>query len=204
MPTDILNPVTEGGDPAFIDECAKIVSNTALDPSSGVCNTVHTRFCEAGQQNSYREMLYLFGPAIPDEEPPELEIVSPADGSVVELPAIPALRITISDNLDPQPYYVTLVVNGEVAFMSAIPDGADIPLYDDINLVFKVGEPGEYELEVEVEDEAGNVARAASTFRVFAEGELEPDLEQGCAVSDRGSERLLWLLLLGGRRSRRR
>jgi hypothetical protein len=77
-PFDNLHPFVAQSSTSFQDECHKIVGNTDLDEVGGTCNLVHEKFCDAGYQNSYQELLWLFGPAIPDVSPPTLEITNPA------------------------------------------------------------------------------------------------------------------------------
>lgn len=188
QPNDILHPVTEGVAPTFIDECQKIVSNTALDESSGVCNLVHTRFCQAGYQNSHQELVYLFGPPVPDTAPPTVEITSPVDGSVHELPAVVALRATITDQLDPQFYEVSIQLDGKEIFAQEA--------YDDIELAFAVTDPGDYVVGLVVADEAGNVGEASVSFSYVPEGELDPTLDAGCRVAPRETGAWCGLLMV--------
>jgi hypothetical protein len=203
QPHDIMHPVTEGVAPTFVDECEKIVSNTSLDESSGVCNLVHTKFCDAGHQNSQQELAWLFGPPVADTDPPEVVITSPEPESVHELPAVVALRASITDSLDPQFYNVSVRLDGEEIFAQEA--------YDDIDLAFAVADPGEYAIELVVTDEAGNVGGDAVTFTYVSEGELAPTLDGGCRVasvetrgeSGRSAPALALLLLPLVRRRRR-
>ncbi len=80
-PADIMNPQNVGGDPSFRDECIPI------DPGpNGIrCGPQHAAQCgSSNMQNSYRELLALFGPAVADESPPTVAITSPEDGAVFE------------------------------------------------------------------------------------------------------------------------
>lgn len=198
QPDDILHPITEGIAPSFVDACEKIVSNTSLDESSGVCNLVHSRFCEEGFQNSAAEMAYLFGPPVPDQDDPVVEIITPEQDAMYELPAFVSLRAEVSDNFDPQFYQVSVEVDGAEVFADE--------RYDDVELAFQVNEPGEYEITVRVADEAGNTAQDTVQFSYVAEGELDPVLEpSACTVdSSRGPSGALWLLLLAAVPRRRR
>ncbi len=83
-PGDIMNPQNAGGDPSFRDECIPIVPG-----NNGIaCGQQHAAQCGTGsKQNSYRELLALFGPAVPDEAPPTVAIVAPSDGAVFEVGA---------------------------------------------------------------------------------------------------------------------
>uniref|UniRef100_UPI003298AC4F hypothetical protein n=1 Tax=Salmonella enterica TaxID=28901 RepID=UPI003298AC4F len=72
-----LHPFVAQAGPYFQDQCNKIVADTDLVEIGGACNSVHELFCDAGYQNSYRELLHLFGPAVPDTSPPTVDVTSP-------------------------------------------------------------------------------------------------------------------------------
>ncbi len=79
-PTDILYPTANGGAKAYVDDCMNIVSNDG--PIQ--CDYVHEAYCPQGggnQQNSYQEMLGVFGPAYTDNGPPEIVSIQPDDGA---------------------------------------------------------------------------------------------------------------------------
>lgn len=76
---DLLFPTTQGQNKTYRDECIKIVSNTELTESAGVCNSIHTRpevGCQSGFQNSYKELLFVFGPSTPDTAAPLVQVLS--------------------------------------------------------------------------------------------------------------------------------
>jgi hypothetical protein len=111
---DNLYPTTGGAsDPKYQDQCSKIVSDTNLTPSNGQCNSVHTQFCNSGYQNSYREMLLLFGPPIPDTTPPTVVIESPADGEVIDYEASFELVVTLDDDRRPQIFDTIIALDGQ-------------------------------------------------------------------------------------------
>lgn len=197
--SDILNPFKSVGQQSFRNECFKVVANTDLEPTTGSCNQIHQRFCDTGYQNSYQEMLLLFGPAVPDVEPPTLEITSPVDGSTHVNPTTIALLGEIEDNLHPQFYSVVIWDNGEQLF-DQLHVGLDLLL---------VNPPlGEHEFVVQITDDGGNVAEGRVNFTILAEGsELpaeaedpdetdEPEGVESCAVGRPadGPRPLLWLL----------
>ncbi|MEX1368076.1 MAG: hypothetical protein AB1Z98_33410 [Nannocystaceae bacterium] len=168
---DILNPFKAAGlNQFFNDECFKIVSNTDLEPTPGVCNQIHTQFCDTGFQNSWREMLLLFGPALADTTAPILEITSPPDGSTFVLPSTIALLGDIEDDLDPQ-FYGLQVYDG------------DQLIFDDtrvaLDLLLVNPPEGDYDLRVVLTDEAGNATEDTVSFTILPEGsELPPDPEE--------------------------
>lgn len=204
---DILNPFKSGGlNQFFNDECFKIVANTDLEPTAGVCNQVHTSFCDTGYQNSYREMLQMFGPAVPDTTAPTLEITNPPDGSTFVLPTTIALLGEIEDDLDPQFYTLQIFEDGQKLF-------EDTRVNVDLLLINPP--EGEHEMRVVLLDEAGNSAEDTVTFTILPEGsELPPEPEEedpadpaeaGCRSGGApSSPALLALLLLGLRRRRAR
>ena len=205
---DILNPFKSAGQQSFLDECFKIVANTDLEPTSGSCNQIHQKFCETGWQNSYREMLLLFGPATPDVQPPVLEIVSPEDESTHVLPTTISLLGEVTDNLHPQFYRVQIWDNGQLLFDEPDNIGLDLLL---------VNPPeGDHDMRVVITEEGGNTAEDTVRFSILPEGSELPDDEdpdeldepegvEACSVArpSRGALLLPMLLVLGLRRRRR-
>ncbi len=201
---DILNPFKSSGvHQSFTDECHRIVANTDLQPTPGSCNQIHTKFCESGYQNSWQEMRWLFGPAIPDTTPPKLEIIAPLPDEVFVLPATIPLIGEIEDDLDPQFYHL------EVYY-------GDAKLYDndniELSLLLENPPEGEIELRVVVRDEAGNEDEATIAFEILPEGSELPAEDDvvlddpptgSCAIGDRTGDRglaLLGLVLVARRR----
>ncbi len=206
---DILNPFKSAGlTQRFQDECYRIVSNTDLQPTPGSCNQVHTKFCETGYQNSWREMHYLFGAASPDTTPPKLEIIAPLDEESFVLPTKVPLLGDIEDDLDPQFYHFAIYQGEKLLFEN-----------DDIKLDLLLDDPpeGEYTLRVVVSDAAGNEGEDKVSFTILPAGSELPapdavnfdDSEDGCSLaSPPGSSPapmgVTGLMLLLARRRRRR
>lgn len=197
---DILNPFKAAGNhQSFLDQCLPIVANTELEPTAGSCNQIHTMFCEAGFQNSYREMLYLFGPTVPDVQPPTLDLYYPVDGDTFIFPVDLPLLGDIEDDLHPQ-FYSIQIFHGE-----------DL-VYDDygveLNLALTRPPPGDYDLRVRIVDEGGNAAEDRVRFTILPEGStlpeddqpMEPAGEDGCRIAARPST--WWLLVIAWRRRR--
>lgn len=212
---DVMNPFKAAGlTQSFVDDCLPIVANTSLERTPGSCNQIHTQFCDAGFQNSYREMLLLFGPHVPDVEPPEFELVYPPDESTFVLPTTFILRGAIEDELHPQFYDIEVFNNGQ-------PVGdkrTDVGLEGDLELAITNPEPGDYELRVILTDEGGNANEDTVRFTILPEGSEVPDQDgdedsdpegaTACSVDTRDSAPLpllVWapLLLLPGWRRRR-
>ena len=206
---DILNPFKAAGlHQNFHDECYPIVANTALEPTPGSCNIVHTRFCETGFQNSWQEMRYLFGPPVPDTSAPTLDIISPIDGETFVLPTTIPLTGDITDDLDPQFYRIQIFT---------LLDGEPLPDFPEQNkvaldLLLQEPPPGDYEMRVVISDEAGNSAEDTVTFTILKEGselpEDEPEVDDddesdGCRLGGHEPHALALVVLAGLVRRRR-
>ncbi|MBA3550058.1 MAG: hypothetical protein H0T76_26565 [Nannocystis sp.] len=172
-PFDNLHPFVAQATPRFQDQCNKIVSDTDLVETSGVCNQVHQQFCEVGFQNSYRELLSLFGPAIPDTQPPTLDITSPQDGSFHVLPTTLRLQGEVVDDLTPQIYELTVTNKGETVYAGPV-SGLDLALKDP--------PAGDYDLTVTIRDGAGNAGKDTVRFTLLAEGSEDPDTDTAAAT----------------------
>lgn len=208
--SDVMNPFKSSGlSQRFLDECLPIVANTSLERTPGSCNQVHTRFCDAGFQNSWQEMLFLFGPHVPDVNPPQFELVYPPQDSTFVLPTTFVLRGAIDDELHPQFYDIEVFNNG----MPVGDPRTDVGLEEDLELLISNPEPGDYSLRVVVTDEAGNVSEDTVDFTILPEGSelpndeeaADPSGEQACSFGTHGEGHNAWLaalLLLGWRRRR--
>lgn len=192
--TDNLFPSTGGvTDPKYQDVCSQVVADVQLNPSGSSCNSVHTMFCAANNQNSYREMLLLFGPPIPDSVAPTVVIETPLDGEVIEYTADFDLTITLDDDRLPQ------VLSTQVYFDEL--EAADTSLING-TLTFPVngGDPpsghglsnGPHTIRVDATDEAGNPASAEVTIEIvnspFGNADDTGVDESGGSTSDTGGE----------------
>jgi hypothetical protein len=166
--SDNLFPSTGGiTDPKYQDVCSQVVADVDLNPTGSSCNAVHTMFCAANQQNSYQEMLLLFGPPIPDEVAPSVVIETPTAGQVIEYAEDFDLTVTLDDDRRPQ------VLATQVYFDQL--QAADTSLIDS-TLTFPVngGDPpsghglsnGPHTIRVDIADEAGNPASAEVTIEI--------------------------------------
>lgn len=181
--SDLLYPTTQGQNKVFRDECLKIVYNTDLDPSNGQCNSMHSQFCSTGFQNSYQELLTLFGPAVPDTQPPIIDIIEPAEGATIDGGDL-TMVVQISDNLQPVIINATITMEGT---------GLDGPISNDGayagpgNLEFPItGLPdGEYTITVEGTDEYDNPGGDQVSFIVV--GNPPQGGEEGGSGEESGS-----------------
>ena len=173
---DILNPFrSDVSDQFFEDTCHQIVANTLLQPTPGSCNEIHTLFCEPGFQNSWQELLHLFGPAIPDTQSPQLFLTLPDQDAVFVAPVRIPLLGTIIDDLEPQFYQVEVVENGEVLYED---------LLASVDLVIADPPPGDHTLVVRIADEAGNMGEDQVSFTILPEGSDPPVSETPAYHSD--------------------
>lgn len=198
---DVMNPFKAAGlTQSFVDDCLPIVANTSLERTPGTCNQIHTQFCDPGHQNSYREMLLLFGEHVPDIEPPKFELVYPPEDSTFVLPTTFVLRGTIEDELHPQFYDIAI-------FNDGAPVGderTDVGLEGDLELVITNPEPGDYALRVVLTDEGGNASEDTVHFTILPEGselpnadeDTTPEGAEACSVHTQGPGSVLWSLLV--------
>jgi MYXO-CTERM domain-containing protein len=187
-PLDLLYPITQGQNKVFRDECLKIVYNTDLDPSNGQCNSMHSQFCNTGFQNSYQELLELFGPSIPDTEPPVVEILSPAEGDTIDGNAA-TMVVRFADNLQPVIINATINIDGTGIDMPVSEDGA---YAGPAELEFPInGLPdGEYTISIDATDEYDNPASDQVSFSVVGnppQGGTEGGSEGGESGGDDAS-----------------
>ena len=197
MEADIMHPtVVSALSQRFVDDCLGIVADTDLGRTAGTCNDIHTRYCDPTYQNSWKTVLDLFGPAVPDVEPPELAIAFPPDGSTFVAPVTFTLRASLDDDLHPQFYDVDLF-DGEERVASR----TDIGIEDDLELLVERPPPGDYALRVVVTDGGGNQAEDLVRFTVLPEGSPVPETEedettgeaQGCRT---GGPSSAWALIV--------
>lgn len=172
--SDIMNPSNVGGDPSFRDECINIVPH----PQFGIlCTDQHAAACGSGsQQNSHAELLNLFGPAIVDDAPPEVELVSPLDGANFQTGDSFTIEVEAFDD-------------GSVAQVELFVDGVAEGTLASAPWNFNVDDvpPGEYEFYVSAVDLAGNEAMSnVVTVSVTANGEA-PDGGDTSGGTDDGS-----------------
>jgi MYXO-CTERM domain-containing protein len=92
--SDIMNPYNQGGNPAFTDTCIGLVGNG--QPIQ--CGSQHLQYCANGQQNSYQELIGLWGASDPDDTPPNVVVSYPYDGDVFEIGADFTITCEANDN----------------------------------------------------------------------------------------------------------
>ncbi len=163
---DLLYPTTAGiADPSFKDECYQIVQlNQANqpEPSGAQCTTQHKQFCGVGtKQNSYRELLQIFGPAIPDLSAPSLKIVAPGEGA--EIQGDVDLDVEATDEQSPMVLGIGIVAEGPAGFELPVGYYASPAV---LSFPIKGLPPGDYAITVSVSDESKNLSEAVVHFTV--------------------------------------
>ncbi|MBX7082181.1 MAG: hypothetical protein K1X88_23435 [Nannocystaceae bacterium] len=179
--TDLLYPTTSGVNKTFVDACAKIVSDTMLTESGGLCNGIHTQFCDSGWQNSHAELLLVFGPSQPDTVAPTVSIVSPQDGAT--LPADFPLVIAIADDQSPVVVDLTVTLTSD-ALAEPVVVTAAYPGPDEISFPLSDLPEGTYTIAVDGLDESDNAAGDSITVSV---GTPAGDSGSSGAAGDSGS-----------------
>lgn len=163
QPADIMNPYNAGGDASFTDVCIPIVQGV-------VCGSQHAAECgSSSQQNSYAELMTLFGPANPDAADPVVQITYPSDGAT--FPSGSSFTITVDASDDQAIDQVTLYSNGNAQGS----DGSEPYGWDVSNIP-----EGTYELHVIASDLAGNEA-ASPTVTITVGDDLPPGGDEGGA-----------------------
>ncbi|WAS97526.1 Ig-like domain-containing protein [Nannocystis punicea] len=171
--SDLLYPTTQSvPDPTYVDECFQIVrldNNNEPVPENNIeCPNQHSQFCNGSNyQNSYQELLQIFGPGAPDLTAPTLEITAPADGAEVEGKF--DLKLTAADNQSPQLLVLTLKIDGPSA---AETDPTSWPSPSDLTFPITGLAPGEYTVTATVTDEDKN--EAIDTVHFTVKGEPVP------------------------------
>ena len=95
QPNDIMNPYNAGGDPKFLDQCLTLDGgNIGIQ-----CGQQHQQFCGGNQQNSHKELIWLFGESSPDTTAPTVQITSPADGAMFNAGAGFVITATATDDV---------------------------------------------------------------------------------------------------------
>jgi hypothetical protein len=140
---DLLFPsVGNAPDPRFEDMCSPIT----YEPDN--CPRQHALHCEDGHQNSYLEMLDLFGPRQPDDVAPTLTIVSPSDGAHV--PNDFSLVIELHDDTSPQVFATS------IEFVDGFTSDAEFAGPGVFPVALTAVADGEWTVRVTAMDPAGN------------------------------------------------
>lgn len=97
--TDLLYPFNNGGVKRFVDDCMAI--NHATGDGVTQCGYIHEEYCPAGggeEQNSYAELLEIFGPREVDDVAPSIVSISPEDGAVLSTQDTFTVTASVEEN----------------------------------------------------------------------------------------------------------
>jgi len=154
---DLLFPTTGGaGDPSFEDACHQIVVlDGGIQPTEAACAEMHELNCpdEPDHQNSYQDMMMVFGPRTPDMSPPTLEIVAPTEGEAFASGSTVEVRIMMLDDIAPPLFEV-------YASVDADEQGELLNDFRGPELVLPITAlpDGEHLVRIDIEDQSGNPA----------------------------------------------
>lgn len=192
-PNDMLYPFNNGGSKSFVDDCMAISHATGSGTTQ--CGYIHELYCGEEQQNSFAEMMGVFGPASPDTTAPEITSIYPGDGaelgtedaftitaSIEEDSRMVAVKWTWLEGLPPDTESYTRCTNNvcDTDFNPGVSFVAADVAWDFLNL--NGPPPGTYSFQVEALDAYGNYTSAITTFTVV-EGE---GAEGGNSTADGG------------------
>ncbi|HWB78424.1 MAG TPA: hypothetical protein VG755_25840 [Nannocystaceae bacterium] len=163
--SDILFPTVGGAsDPAFEDECHHIVViDGGIVESTANCPEMHAANCdEPDTQNSYRDLLMIFGPPGADVTAPTVEILVPMANEAFASGASFDLTLRMIDDVPPQLFdiYASIDADEQGAMLGAAQWGPE--------LVTPVsGLPdGEHFIRIDIADQQGNPATATVHFTI--------------------------------------
>lgn len=162
---DLLYPTTEGMGKQFLDECLQVVADTDLNPTQGFCSH-HQQACGSPSlQNSYQEMLLIFGASVPDTAAPSVQINAPGHGDILDSGDF-VLSISLADDQTPAVMGTRIVIDSDVLDEPIETTGA---YAGPIDLEFPImGLPnGDYDITVETSDESDNPASDSVTVRIM-------------------------------------
>ncbi len=162
---DLLFPTTQGSNKTFRDECLKIVSDTELTQSNGQCNSVHTNFCDFGWQNSYQELLFLFGPSLPDTIAPAVSILSPENGATIDGGDLDLL-VELRDDQSPAVISMDIILESD-ALPEPVESGGAFAAPSELPFPIMGLPDGEYTVRVDILDESDNPATDEVSFTVI-------------------------------------
>ncbi|HET6583041.1 MAG TPA: MYXO-CTERM sorting domain-containing protein [Nannocystaceae bacterium] len=103
--SDLLFPTVGGqDDPSFENECHQIVViDGGIVPTEAICPEMHSANCdEPDTQNSYLDLLMVFGAPAPDVTAPAITITMPGEGELLPSGTDFDLEFTVLDDLPPQ------------------------------------------------------------------------------------------------------
>lgn len=192
--TDLLYPFNSGGGfKTFVDDCMTI--SHATGDGITQCGYIHEIHCASGdgeQQNSYQELLGVFGPREPDTTPPVITEIFPVDGATYGNEDTFTVSASVSEDSNFLAARWTLEGGGEMVtrctnnvcdtdYNVGVGFDPDEISWDFVTLT---GAPaGDYQLTFEVMDAYGQAASESITITVV-EGETPEDPTDSDSDSD--------------------
>ena len=178
---DLMYPFVTGGG-AFLDQCMAI--SHATGDGITQCGYIHELYCGEEQQNSYEELMGVFGPREADNVPPEIVSVFPEDGAVFATTDTFDVTGMVSENSNFIAAKWTLEGGEEGPFTRCTNNVCDQdfnlgvgfnPNDTPLDFVALVQPPvGEYTATFEVMDAYGGYDMRVVTFHVTEDGETGP------------------------------
>ena len=185
LQSDLMYPYIAGGS-EFRDECMAINHDTGSGTTQ--CGYVHKLYCPDGageQQNSYTELMGVFGPRKEDTVKPTISAVTPEDGATITSAETLTIGATITDDSN--------FIGVNWTWVEGLPaelqeDGYrrctndvctdNYPAWRGMDepwdfLVIKGPPPGTYKFKVEAMDAYGNYAAKTITLTVVEGGSDE-------------------------------
>lgn len=181
---DLMYPFNMGGVQSFVNNCMTI--SHATGDGITQCDYIHEAYCPAGggeQQNSFGELMGVFGPRQGDTTTPEIVDLQPANGSVFtssdaftvtagvnENSTMVGVKWTWLEGLPPDTESLTKCTNNvcDSDFNPGVSYDVGEISWDFINLAQPPA--GTYSFQLEVVDAYGNYTSQITTVQVTDDG----------------------------------
>lgn len=173
-------------DQHFSTECDPLCEEQCQGAGTIGCRYVHEMYCGDGsdQQNEDAELMFLFGAREPDMEPPICEILSPDDGTHVEVGADIEIRVAIDDNYGGMGWLITVAKDGEVIYGDVDYSGQFLDAEGNAAINLSNAPEGVYEITATAMDHADQVTMDMATVYV---GDVMPPGDSTGAVDSTGA-----------------
>ena len=171
---DRIMSYTPGTNKHFGDNCQPLCEEGCQGPGSIGCRAIHEKYCGEGSetQNDLAELAFIFGTNEPDSEPPEVDIVDPAEDVVAEAGTTVNIAGFVHDNYGGVGWRLVVTRDGKT-----IIDEVD---YDKKLAWGLKGLPtGVYVVTLEAEDHFGHVVQDTVTLYIGVEKPAETDSAEG-------------------------
>jgi uncharacterized protein (TIGR03382 family) len=180
--TDLMYPFANGGFKTFVDQCMTI--SHATGDGITQCGFIHEAYCPSGageQQNSYAELMAVFGPRVVDDEPPQILTLEPPDGTAFTTEDSFLISGTVAENTNFIAMKFTLESGGETLRTRCTNNVCDEDYdltagFDPNGVPFEFtrlteAPEGTYEVTYEVMDAYGGYDSRTATYYVTEDGQ---------------------------------